>query len=92
MQNIKEYTGVIQSDEVFTVDEFLKKYVNDNNELSENMKNMNLDSFEERFPNAWTYPLSEIEHIIDMELEVVIVKFITSNSKEIYRFVDIQNI
>ena len=49
------------------------------------------DLFKEEEVCLWNYPLTEIEHIIENELEVVLVRFPEYTGGYEYRFCEISN-
>lgn len=55
-------------------------------------KEITLDELEKMELDQWNYPLDEIDHIEELNLEVVIVKFPTeTEDKYLYRFCEVTN-
>lgn len=53
---------------VWDIEDYLEK-------IEYSRKNISLDEFEELNTGFWTYPLNEVEYILENKISVVLVKF-----------------
>lgn len=72
--------NIIKSDKCYSSKEYIGMITG-----SEPKRNPTLSQIENLQLNYWNYPINEIEHIIDNNLSVVLVKF----PGNIYRFCEI---
>lgn len=66
---------MILSDKVYTPQDYLKAVLNKNFELNSNNEVEEIEVITESADeNLWSYPLTEIEHILEENMNVVLVK------------------
>lgn len=81
----KEIKPIIIERPLMTIKEFMKEYYDEDIEE----ENLDIDTFETRYPDIWTYDTDDIsDRLENGETDLVLVKFIELDGSELQRYVE----